>query len=185
MKFIKKLLLLLILFFVVTISFILFIGFRDSIGASDTIVVLGNEVKTSGIPSERLKSRLDKSIELYKKNISPKIIVSGGVGKEGFDEAEVMKKYLIQNGVPEKLITVDNKGVNTYATAINTKAILKNEDLDSVIIVTNYYHIARTILAFNKVGINSVYHAHANYFESRDVYSIIREFIAIYSYLIK
>jgi hypothetical protein len=38
-------------------------------------------------------------------------------------------------------------------------------------------------LAFNKVGFEEVYSAHAEFFEARDLYSITREFFAYYKYL--
>src|SRR5437868_13268768 len=36
----------------------------------------------------RSKARLEKSVELYEKNLVGKIIVSGGFGVEGFEEAD-------------------------------------------------------------------------------------------------
>jgi len=47
----------------------------------------------SGEPSPRLQSRLDKAFDLYSKNYFQQIIVSGGLGKEGFEEALVMTEY--------------------------------------------------------------------------------------------
>ncbi|MTI68384.1 MAG: YdcF family protein, partial [Firmicutes bacterium] len=45
-------------------------------------------------------------------------------------------------------------------------------------------HITRTKLAFEKVGIDKVYTAHAKIFEIRDLYSLTREFFAYYKYLV-
>lgn len=41
-------------------------GLNDELKPVDAAVVLGNKVEVNGRPSERLKSRLDKSVELYK-----------------------------------------------------------------------------------------------------------------------
>jgi hypothetical protein len=51
-------------------------------------------------------------------------------------------------------------------------------------VITQYYHITRTTLAMHKVGINKVYSAHARIFELRDLYSLTREFIGYYIYLL-
>lgn len=159
-------------------------GFRDELGFSDAAVVLGNKVELNGEPSERLKGRLNKAVELYDKNYFEYIIVSGGIGKEGYDEAEVMKKYLIENGIPDEKIIMDNKGYNSFMTAQNTKLIMNNMNLESITIITQFYHISRTKLAFDNMGIENIYSAHADYFELRDIYSLIREFFAYYKYLL-
>lgn len=159
-------------------------GLRDELGISDAAVVLGNKVELIGEPSERLKGRLNKAVELYDKNYFEYIIVSGGIGKEGYDEAEVMKKYLIENGISDEKIIMDNKGYNSFMTAQNTKLIMNNMNLESITIITQFYHISRTKLAFDNIGIENVYSAHADYFELRDIYSLIREFFAYYKYLL-
>ena len=47
-----------------------------------------------------LEDRLLRAIELYKNNISPKIIMSGDHGKEDYDEVNTMKDFAIEKGVP-------------------------------------------------------------------------------------
>jgi len=68
--------------------------------------------------------------------------------------------------------------------AKNAKAIMDNMELDSVMIITQFYHISRIKLAFEKVGVENVYSAHAAYLDLRDVYSVVREFFAYYKYLL-
>lgn len=173
------------LWFIIHTAFIVIDGVNDELKPVDIAVVLGNKVEVNGQPSERLKARLDKAVELYSKGYFTFIIVSGGIGKEGFDEAQVMKSYLIDNGIPAEKIIEDNNGYNSYMTAQNTSKIMNELELDSAMIITQYFHISRTKLAFRKVNIAEVYSAHANIFEVRDIYSIIREFPAYYKYLLK
>ncbi len=183
--FFKNLILVGVIIFLATVVRIVIDGIKDDIESSDVIVVLGNKVEVSGESSPRLKSRLDKAVELYNQNLAPLIVVSGGIGKEGYDEAVVMKRHLMEQDIPEQAIIVDSNGVDSFHTAQNIKQIMDQQKLHSAFIVTNYYHIARTKLAFKKVGIKEVYSAHANYFELRDLYSITREVIGYYFYLIR
>ena len=159
-------------------------GLNDEIAQADAAVVLGNTVERNGQPSERLNARLEKAVELYEKKLVGKIIVSGGFGIEGFEEADVMRDYLVSRNIPESNIILDRDGYNTYKTAVNTKQIMQSQNMRSVVIVSQYFHITRTRLAFQKAGIENIYAAHADYFELRDVYSILREFTGFYSYLI-
>ena len=173
-----------ILWFIIHTVFILVDGIDDELKVVDVAVVMGNKVETDGNPSLRLKSRLDKTIDLYEKGYFEYIIITGGVGIEGFDEAIVMKEYLISYGIPEGKIIVDNQGYNTYLTAKNSKEIMENKKFDSIMIISQYHHISRSKLIFSKVNIENVYSAHSNYFELRDIYSIVRDFFAYYKYLL-
>lgn len=170
--------------FIIHSVLIILDGLNDEWKHADVAVVLGNKVELNGLPSERLKARLDRTVELYEEGYFPMIIVSGGIGVEGFDEAKVMKAYLVDQGIPDEKIFEDNNGYNSYMTAQNASSIMKQLELDSAMIVTQYYHISRTKLAFRKMDVSDVYGAHARFFEARDIYSTIREFPAYYKYLI-
>ncbi|MBN2434984.1 MAG: YdcF family protein [Spirochaetes bacterium] len=170
-----------VVWFIIHVSLIIYDGLSDNIQKCDVVIVLGNKVELDGTPSKRLKARLDRAVQLYHDRLFQFIIVSGGIGKEGFDESEVMKEYLINKHVPAEFIIMDNEGVNSYATALNSKRIMRQKSLKSAMIITQYFHITRTRLAFKKVG-QETFSAHAEYFEPRDFYSIFREFFAYYKY---
>ena len=106
-------------------------------------------------------------------------------GKEGVDEALVMKEHLMSQGIPESIILVDSDGMNTYVSIENSLKIMEENNFSSVMVVSNYFHIPRIKLACNKFGFESVYSAHAHYFGFRDVYSIVRELIAYGNYLVR
>ncbi|MNF08809.1 hypothetical protein D3C80_2093210 [compost metagenome] len=55
---------------------------------------------------------------------------------------------------------------------------------DSAIVVSQYFHIARTRLAFRQAGLGAVGSAHPAYFELRDLYSIAREVPGYAKYLL-
>jgi vancomycin permeability regulator SanA len=160
-------------------------GLNDNIDIADVAVVFGNEVTLDGKPSERLKARLDRAIEIFSQQQTKKLIVSGSTGKEGFDEAKVMAQYLQAHQIPLENIIIDSEGKNSEKTVQKTVRIMKENDFHSVMIISQYFHISRATLAFQKAGITEIYSAHANYFELRDVYSIFREFFAYYWYALK
>ncbi|MDL4843082.1 YdcF family protein [Aquibacillus rhizosphaerae] len=182
-KIVLFLIILMILWFVVHSIVIVADGLNDNLNETDVGVVLGNKVELDGQPSDRLRARLDKAIDLYLENYISHVIVSGGVGKEGFDEAEVMKNYLVNEGIPTENITTDSDGYNTLMTAENANKIMYQLELDTVTVITQYHHITRSKLAFEKQGFETVYGAHAEIFQMRDFYSIFREFFAFYKYL--
>ena len=161
-------------------SYIIIDGHTDKQAKADVAVVLGNKVNEDGILSPRLQARLDKSIELYKNQRIKWIIVSGGLGKEGFWEADIMKQYLMQHQIPETVILVDNYGNDTEKTVANALKIMDSLDLHSAISVTQYFHQTRTKKLFRNKGIAHISSASPKYYEWRDVYSLAREFVAYY-----
>lgn len=160
-------------------------GLTDDIHIADVAIVLGNTVERDGRPSARLQARLNKAVELYREGMFSYIIVSGGIGVEGFDEADIMKRYLVDHEVPDSCIIADSNGTTTYQTAQNAAQIMKEKQWHSALIITQYFHISRTKLAVESFGISPAYTAHANYFELRDVYSLVREVIGYVKYLVR
>ncbi len=153
----------------------------DPISENATIVVLGTTVHENGEVSDRLKARLDEAFSLFQKYKTNTIIVSGGLGKEGHYEGTMMKKYLVQKGIDSDKIKVDNQGNTTRLTAVNFAS--NNENLNQeIMVVSQFFHVKRSKLAFEKLGYKNVKGSHAKYFEIRDFYSLFREFFGYLKY---
>lgn len=167
-------------------AYLIIDGLTDELGSADAIVILGCKVNLNGSPSNRLKARLNRGYDLYKQGLSRKIVVSGGIGKEGYSEARVMADYLIGLGVPASDIFLDENAKNTRQTAIFAKRLAKDHGFQSVLVVSQYFHITRTKLAFRKQGFENIYSAHAHMFpELRDIYSVPREVVGLLFYFLK
>jgi uncharacterized SAM-binding protein YcdF (DUF218 family) len=161
-------------------------GLRDHNQPADVAVVFGNRVHRSGIPSPSLATRLDKAVEIYNAGLAPAVLVSGGFGREGWDEAEVMAAYLIERGIPEQAVFIDRQGNNTYLTALNTAELAEINGWRSFILVSHFYHLPRARLVFDRFGLSPTYFAHADRFVFRDFYfGLMREVIAYPAYLFR
>lgn len=177
---IKSIFVVLIVWFLIHSIYITIDGLNDKKTNADVAIVLGNKVNEDGTLSERLKARLDKSLELYNQNRVKIIIVSGGLGKEGFWEGKKMKEYLIENKIPTEKILVDNFGNDTENTVENSMRMMDSLHFKSSISVSQYFHQTRTKKLFRKKGFKNIESASPDYFELRDFYSIFREFVAYY-----
>jgi vancomycin permeability regulator SanA len=158
------------------------VGFNDHASTADIIVVPGNTVRADGSVSERLQSRLDVALQLFHEGRAPIIFVSGGMGREGRDEATAMAAYLVAQGVAASAIAQDPLGADTAATAVNAAKYLRANRLQSAIVATQYFHVARTTLALERSGISVTGTRHARYFELRDAYSLAREVVGYAAY---
>lgn len=184
-KIIKKILIIMSFLFIIILMINLYVVLKVSsriikkdeyykIKDVDCIIVLGGGIKNDK-PSPLLQDRLDKAIELYKLGLAPKIIMSGDHGSNNHDEVNVMKNYAIDNGVPSEDIFMDHAGFSTYDTMYRAKNIF---GVKKAIIVTQVYHIYRSIYIAEKLGIE-VYGVPAENIKHKfRIYREIREVLA-------
>ncbi len=186
-RLLSRLLTLAVLVFALTAVWIVYDGMNDSGEKADCAVVLGAGMQANDQPSPVLKERLDKAIEVYRANRVPIVIVSGAdhVEGDGYSEAPGMARYLMAHGIPSRAILEDRGGINTDATARDVAAEMRARRFHSVMIVTSYYHITRTKLAFRREGIRDLSQVHAGVVRKEDAFSIAREVVDLYYHLFK
>ncbi|MEM7014619.1 MAG: YdcF family protein, partial [Verrucomicrobiota bacterium] len=172
-------------FLLATLAWILVDGLVDRGGSGDIGVILGGKVFPSGTPSRSLRVRIEHGLRLYQEGRVQQLLVSGGLGKEGHDEAVVMRDYLIRKGVPASDIIVDSNGLNTRRTATFTATELQRQNANSVIVVSQYFHITRSKLACRQAGIRVVRGSAPKAFQWRDCISVSRELIGIWAYVLR
>ena len=140
----------------------------------DAILVLGAGIRNNK-PSPMLEDRLLTAIDMYNQGVAPKILVSGDHEYEDHDEVNVMKKYLIDKGIPSEDIFMDHAGLSTYDSIYRAKEIF---EVKNALIVTQKYHLYRAIYIAKSIDMNAdgvsatkrIYHGQIK----RD----IREFVA-------
>lgn len=120
---------------------------------ADCIVVLGCKVKETGAPSDMLRDRLLRGIELYNLGAAPKIIMSGDHGRKDYNEVGTMKKFAVEAGVPSNDIFMDHAGFSTYETVYRAKEIF---GAVRIVIVTQKYHLYRALYIAKRLGIEAV-----------------------------
>lgn len=174
-----------LIMFVCATAVLVAVGMSDRIAYADMIVVPGNTVGPNGKPSARLQARLDAALNLYRGGYAPIIFVSGGTGKEGFDEAQSMFNYLAEQGVPPGAVVRDDEGVDTEATAKNAAEFMRGKNLRTALVATQYFHVPRTKLALERHHVQVNGNLHPAFFELRDLYSSPREVVAYFVYVLR
>lgn len=122
----------------------------------DFIVVLGSGLIGGDRVPPLLASRLDKGMDEYiKYGRNPKIIVSGGQGPdELLSEAAAMKKYLVDKGMNENDVLMEDKSRNTLQNMQFSKNIMDTIKSDhKSIFVTNNYHVFRASIYARLAGL--------------------------------
>lgn len=146
----------------------------------DCIIVLGAGI-WGDKPSPMLEDRLLQAIELYKNNVSSKIIMSGDHGKQDYDEVNTMKDFAIEKCVPSENVFMDHAGFSSYESIYRAKEIFGAK---KIVIVTQKYHLYRALYIANKLGIEAYgvgadprQYVGATYRELREILARNKDFI--------
>lgn len=125
----------------------------DSVsGGYDCIIILGCGVKDDGRPSDMLYDRIITGVELYKKGIAPRILMSGDHGRTDYDEVGTMKKYAVDMGVPEDAVFCDHAGFSTYESMVRANKVF---GIENAVVVTQSYHLYRALFDAESFGIDA------------------------------
>lgn len=132
----------------------------------DICIVMGGSIRYNNGQTERLVfgngvDRLMHSIDLYRKQKIKRILLSGGSGYitiQHVKEADLLKPVLINFGIPDSVIYIENQSRNTYENALQSKLVLKQHpQIKSVLVITSAYHVIRTKACFEKQQIKADY----------------------------
>ncbi|NOU99069.1 YdcF family protein [Paenibacillus sp. LMG 31457] len=120
----------------------------------DVGIVLGASLRQD-IPSPGLQERLDLAVDLYNQGKFKQLIVSGGLDHNGskLTEAEGMRNYLVNKGIPVKSILIEPRATSTYENLLFSKQIMDEQGLVSSIIMTHSYHGSRSLDIAETVGL--------------------------------
>lgn len=134
---------------------ILFEGFRTSNEEVDYVIVLGARLY-GDIPSPALLERLKVAKDYLLENEDVTVVVSGGQGPdESISEALAMSKYLMNNGVGNNRIIMEDKSTSTFENLRFSLEKIKEQDNRNnieVLIATNKYHVFRAKFLARRLG---------------------------------
>lgn len=109
----------------------------------DCAIVCGYPADSDGSPSKLMKTRVDKAVKLWEDRKVKYIILSGGAVANEYTEAEVMKQYALEMGVPESAIIEETQAVSTYHNMMYVKEIMERECFADCVVVTNGWHLRK------------------------------------------
>ncbi len=151
-----------------------------------TAIVLGAHVNKDSTPSFYLQDRLDAAIDLYNSKKIKRILVSGDHGQKEYDEVNTMKNYLLLKKIPPEDIFCDHAGFDTYSSIVRAKKIF---EVDSCVLISQKFHLARTLFIANKLNLHAVAYAapskyllHTSKNSFRESLANIKAFAEVYTH---
>ena len=128
---------------------------NDSYQSVDAIVVLGAPCLPDRGLSQVQKERVDFAIELFEKDISNLIIISGGSNRHRQSEAAVMGEYALAKGTHLDHLLLEETSTTTRENARFTAELMKSKGLHSAWLATQPFHLKRAVSNFKEFGIEA------------------------------
>jgi SanA protein len=115
-------------------------------------IVPGAYVEPDGKMSTMLGDRVRGALELWRSGKVDRILVSGDHGSWVYDEPDTMRKALVRDGVPPRVIFEDHAGFDTWATMVRAKGIFR---VKSAVVVTQGFHMPRALYLADQAGLDA------------------------------
>ena len=180
MNLIKYCLIALLVYFIICNVIIFIYANQKPAANADTLVVLGSQVV--GTPAQvppNLQNRLDTAFDYLQSNPNTKVVVCGGQGSdESATEASVMADYLVKKGIDSSRVHLEDRSRRTAQQFVYANQVLP---LGKTVVVTNDFHILRSIMLAKRSGINDIsgLSAPIAYNNFDKYYAMIREPLAL------
>lgn len=116
---------------------------REEARKADVIIVFG-AAEYSGRPSPVFRARLDHALALYRQNLAPRIITTGGMAWDPtYSEGGVGRDYLASKGVGDTHLIAETWSDNTAESAERVAKIMRTNGYKTCIAVSDPYHLFR------------------------------------------
>lgn len=137
-------------------------SFRRPPLEQDYILILGCAIRKDGTLYPLIKGRADRAIAFYHKQKeatghAPVLLPSGGQGgDECMAEAEAVRRYLLEQGIPASDILAETQSANTLQNMQFSKALIDEQKPDAhVLFSTTNYHVFRSGILANDAGLHA------------------------------
>ncbi len=124
----------------------------DAAATAGAIVVLG-AAQYNGRPSPVLRARLDHAADLWRRQLAPRIVVTGGTGTgDTLAEATTARRYLVESGAaPDSAVTAVPAGRTSESSLRAAAGMLTRGE--AVILVSDGFHLARLGIIARRFGL--------------------------------
>ena len=168
------------------LAFVAVSGYTNTANHEEkAVIVLGAGLRGSSV-SNVLARRLDAAYSYYLENPDAVIVVTGGQGPgEDIPEAQAMKAWLVEKGVPAEQILEEDKSTSTEENFRFARAILEESGFDAgapVAYVTNAFHCYRAGKYAALAGFSDAHAVPASISASSILSCYLREVMAVLYY---
>lgn len=163
---------------------------RDTLKKHDDdceyLMILGSVILGEDTPSSQLIERMERAAQYLNSHPGAKAVCCGGCFRkeQTVSEAEIIKRYLVKNGIDESRILLEDKSKTTYenfefALKIIAQDCGKSVEKTKIAFLTSDYHIFRSGVIAKQMGIKDIHKVSADSL-SQKLQRYLREYFVSY-----
>ncbi|MDE6625747.1 MAG: YdcF family protein [Lachnospiraceae bacterium] len=128
---------------------------KDETRSADTAIILGAAATDEGV-SPVFRERINHGIWLYRNGYVKKLIITGGYGDGNhYSDSCIGKQYAVGQGIPEDDILIEETSTITEENLENATEVMKNNQYDTALIVSDPLHMKRAMRMAKNKGLNA------------------------------
>lgn len=142
-----------LLMFACLVGYVWYCAQERPVTPAPAVIVLG-AAAWGNKPSPVFKERIRHAVYLYQTQKTQKLVFTGGALRDGIpSEGEVGARWAIRLGVAPQDTAYETTSRDTWHNLKNATALLQQEHIDSVILVSDYFHLARAGIMARDLGL--------------------------------
>ena len=116
-------------------------------------IVFGAGLTRAGEPTPALYDRVATAVDLYRRGVVDKLLLTGDNRFVNYNEPEAMRRTAMKLGVPDGDVVLDYAGRRTYDSCYRAREIF---GVKRAILVTQAFHLERALYLCDAFGLDSL-----------------------------
>lgn len=117
-----------------------------------TAIVFGAGLRRDGTPTTVLADRVTTAVSLYREGKVDRILMSGSIRGDTYNEPNAMRSLAIKLGVPSQDILTDTGGTRSFNTCQRAHQEFRIEE---ALLVSQRFHLPRALLICDAIGLSA------------------------------
>lgn len=117
-----------------------------------TAIVFGAGLRRDGTPTTVLADRVTTAASLYREGKVKKILMSGSIRGDHYNEPMAMRSLALDLGVPTQDILVDTGGTRSLYTCQRAHQVF---GIDQALLISQRFHLPRALVLCETIGLSA------------------------------
>jgi vancomycin permeability regulator SanA len=117
-----------------------------------TAIVFGAGLRRDGTPTTVLADRVSTAVSLYREGKVTRILMSGSISGDWYNEPTAMRSLALELGVPDQDILIDTGGTRSLNTCQRAHQIF---EIEQALLISQRFHLPRALIICDAIGISA------------------------------
>lgn len=117
-----------------------------------TAIVFGAGLRRDGTPTTVLADRVTTAASLYREGKVKRILLSGSISGDLYNEPLAMRSLALNLGVPDQDILIDTGGTRSLYTCQRAHQVFR---IEQALLISQRFHLPRALVLCDAIGLSA------------------------------